>query len=66
MVDDFLLTDVHFSAAFNQAIEAKVTAEQDSQTEENRVAIKKAQADQAVAEAQGQAEANQTIATSLS
>jgi regulator of protease activity HflC (stomatin/prohibitin superfamily) len=56
-VDDFLLTNVHFSDAFNATIEAKVQAEQNAATEQNNVAIHQAKAAQNVADAQGVADA---------
>lgn len=61
-VDDFLLNDIHFSDAFNAAIEAKVQAEQNAVTEQNNVAIHEAKAQQAVADAKGQADAQVTLA----
>lgn len=57
IVDDFLLTNISFTPAFSQAIDQKVTAEQNAVTEQNKVAVAKAQADQQVATAQGEADA---------
>jgi regulator of protease activity HflC (stomatin/prohibitin superfamily) len=75
-VEDLLITNIDFRPEFKQAIEAKVKAEQDALTEQNKVQIAKAQADQAAAsaegvasrlriEALGQAEANRLINESL-
>jgi regulator of protease activity HflC (stomatin/prohibitin superfamily) len=65
IVDDFLLTNIEFTPQFNQAIEAKVTAEQNAITEQNNVEVEKAKADQVRAQAKGQADANQIISDSL-
>jgi len=51
------ITNFDFSAQFNQAIEAKVTAEQNALTEKNRLAMIEYQAQQKVAEANGTATA---------
>lgn len=51
------ITNFDFSAQFNQAIEAKVTAEQNALTEKNRLAQIEYQAQQKVAEANGTATA---------
>jgi regulator of protease activity HflC (stomatin/prohibitin superfamily) len=75
-VVDLLITNIDFRPEFKQAIEAKVKAEQDALTEQNKVLISKAQAEQAAAvaegtasrlriEAQGQADANRLINESL-
>lgn len=75
-VDDVLLTNIDFTDQFRQSIEAKVVAEQNARTEENKVAISQAQAKQAeaqaqgralalIAEASGQAEANRLVNASL-
>ena len=55
--DQISITDFNFSPEFNTAIEAKVTAKQNALTEENNVQIKQAQAQQAIAVAQGTANA---------
>lgn len=57
ITDQVSITDFNFSDQFNQAIEAKVTAQQNALAAENTVLIKQAEAQQAVAEAQGQANA---------
>jgi regulator of protease activity HflC (stomatin/prohibitin superfamily) len=75
-VEDLLITNIDFRPEFKQAIEAKVKAEQDALTEQNKVQIAKAQAEQAAAsaegvasrlriEAMGQADANRLINESL-
>ena len=56
-VDDFLLTNVDFTDAFKQAIEAKVVAVQQAQQEQNRIEVARAQAQQVAATAQGRADA---------
>lgn len=60
MTDQVSITDFDFSPDFNTAIEAKVKAQQDALTAENTVRIFQAQAQQAIAQAQGIA--NSTIA----
>jgi len=75
-VVDLLITNIDFRPEFKAAIEAKVKAEQDALTEQNKVAISEAQAKQVAAtaqgaadrlrvEAQGQADANRLINESL-
>jgi regulator of protease activity HflC (stomatin/prohibitin superfamily) len=75
-VVDLLVTNIDFRPEFKQAIEAKVKAEQDALTEQNRIQISRAQAEQIAAtaegeanklriEAQGQADANRLINESL-
>ncbi|MEX2230419.1 MAG: prohibitin family protein [Dehalococcoidia bacterium] len=75
-VEDLLITNIDFRPEFKAAIEAKVKAEQDALTEENKVSIARAQAEQRAAEAlgnanklrieaQGQADANRLINDSL-
>jgi len=56
-IDDFLIDNFQFSKGFTDAIEAKQQAIQNAQAEQNNIAVKQAQAQQAVAEAQGQADA---------
>ena len=51
--DQVSITDFNFSPEFNAAIEAKVTAQQNALTEQNKILVKQAQAQQAIAEAQG-------------
>lgn len=62
VVEDFLITDIHFSNAYNQAIENNVIAEQNALTEQSNVAIHQAQAQQQVADAQGVADSNVVLA----
>lgn len=75
-VEDLLITNIDFRPEFKAAIEAKVKAEQDALTEQNKVSIARAQAEQRAAEAlgnanklrieaQGQADANRLINESL-
>ncbi len=75
-VEDLLITNIEFRSEFKAAIEAKVKAEQDALTEQNKVEIARAQAEQIAAtaegeanrlriEAKGQADANQLINESL-
>lgn len=63
VVEDIQITDFQFSQAFDQAIEAKQTAEQNALTERNKLESVKLKAQQAVATAQGQADSNLAIAT---
>ena len=56
-VVDLLLPNVDFRPEFKQAIEDKQIATQQAQTEANKVAIAKAQADQEIATAEGHAKA---------
>lgn len=55
--DDFNIVDFSFSDSFNQAIEAKVTAEQAALAAKNKLEQIKFEAEQKVAEAKGKAEA---------
>ena len=57
IVDDFNIVDFDFSASFNQAIEAKVTAEQQALAAKNKLEQIKYEAEQEVAKAKGKAEA---------
>lgn len=57
IIDGISITNIQFSAQFTQAIENAVTAEQNAKAAENKVAQAKAEADQTIATAQGQAEA---------
>jgi prohibitin 2 len=57
MIDEFNIVDFGFSASFNSAIEAKVTAEQQALAAKNKLEQIKFEAEQRVAEAQGKAEA---------
>ncbi len=56
-VDDFNIVDFSFSKSFNEAIEAKVTAEQAALAAKNKLEQIKFEADQNIAEARGKAEA---------
>lgn len=55
--DSFSIINFDFSQSFNQAIEAKVTAEQDALAAKNKLAQVQYEAQQAVEEAKGKAEA---------
>ena len=57
VAEDFNIVDFQFSAAFDQAIELKVTAEQNALASKNKLEQTKYEAEQAVATAKGQAEA---------
>ena len=57
IVDDIFITDFQFSAKFNQAIEAKVTAEQRALEAKNKLEQVKYEASQRVAKATADAEA---------
>lgn len=57
LIDNFNIVNFSFSAQFNAAIEAKVTAEQNAQAAKNKLDQVKFEADQTVATAQAQAEA---------
>lgn len=57
MVDEFNIVNFAFSATFNSAIEAKVTAEQSALAARNKLEQIKFEADQRIAEARGKAEA---------
>ncbi len=57
LIDDFNIVDFQFSAAFDQAIELKVTAEQSALAAKNKLEQIKFEAEQQVAEARGKAEA---------
>ena len=57
VVEDVLITNFDFSKSFNDAIEAKVTAEQSALKELNNLKAVEYQAKQRVTQAQGEAEA---------
>ena len=57
VVDEFNIVNFRFSKVFNEAIEAKVTAEQSALTAKNKLEQIKFEAEQRVAEAKGKAEA---------
>jgi len=65
IVDEFNIIDFSFSPAFNEAIEAKVTAEQLKLKAERDLERIKIEADQRVAEAAGKAKAIQAEAQAL-
>ncbi|MBU1292046.1 prohibitin family protein [Patescibacteria group bacterium] len=65
LVDEFNIIDFSFSTAFNDAIEAKVTAEQLKLKAEMDLERIKIEANQKVAEAQGKAQAIQIEAQAL-
>jgi len=56
-VEDFSITNFDFSESFNNAVEKKVTAEQDALASKNKLEQVKYEAEQSVATAKGQAEA---------
>jgi regulator of protease activity HflC (stomatin/prohibitin superfamily) len=64
VVEDIQITDFQFSKAFDEAIEAKQTAEQNALTERNKLESIKLKAQQAVATAQGEADSNLALAQS--
>ena len=66
MVDEFNIIDFSFSPAFNEAIEAKVTAEQLKLKADRDLERIKIESDQKIAEAQGKAEAIRIEANALS
>jgi len=57
VVDELNIVDFDFSKSFNEAIEAKVTAEQNALAAKNKLEQVKFEADQRVTEAKGEAEA---------
>jgi len=57
LVDECSIVDFNFSASFNQAIEAKVTAEQNALAAKNKLEQVKYEAEQRIATAKGEAEA---------
>ena len=57
LVDEFNIVNFEFSKNFNDAIEAKVTAEQQALAAKNKLEQIKFEADQTIAEARGKAEA---------
>lgn len=57
LVDGFSIVDFNFSKSFNDAIEAKVTAEQNALAAKNKLAQVQYEAQQAVEEAKGKAQA---------
>ncbi|MDP6571852.1 MAG: prohibitin family protein, partial [Patescibacteria group bacterium] len=65
LVDEFNIIDFSFSPAFNEAIEAKVTAEQLKLKAERDLERIKVEAEQKIAEARGKAQAIQIEAQAL-
>lgn len=57
VIEDVLITNFDFSASFNAAIEAKVTAEQNALKEYNQLKAVEYQAQQRIVQAKGEAEA---------
>ena len=57
LVDEFSIVNFDFSPSFNQAIEAKVTAEQNALASKNKLEQVKYEAEQRIATAKGEAEA---------
>lgn len=57
IVDEFSIVNFDFSVSFNQAIEAKVTAEQNALASKNKLEQVKYEAEQRIVEARGEAEA---------
>lgn len=57
LVDEFNIVDFNFSKSFNEAIEAKVTAEQNALAAKNKLEQVKFEAEQRVTQAKGEAEA---------
>ena len=57
IVESVSIVDFQFSANFNEAVEAKVTAEQNALAAENKLKQVEFEAQQRIAEAQGEAEA---------
>lgn len=56
IIEDISFTDIDFSAEFNAAIEAKVTAEQEAQAQKNKLESIKYQAQQKIETAKAEAE----------
>lgn len=65
VVDGFNIVNFDFSPSFNTAIEAKVTAEQNALAAKNKLAQVQYEAQQAVAEAQGKADAIKVEASAI-
>lgn len=65
VVDEFNIVNFEFSQSFNEAIEAKVTAEQSALAAKNKLEQVKFEAEQSVAEAKGKAEAIQIESAAL-
>lgn len=65
VVDDFNIVNFDFSQSFNEAIEGKVTAEQDALAAKNKLEQVKFEAQQKIEEAKGKAEAIRIEAQAL-
>lgn len=65
IVQDILITNFDFSASFNQAIESKVTAEQNALAAKNKLEQVKYEAEQKIIEAQGKANATMIEGSSI-
>ncbi|MBI2654194.1 prohibitin family protein [Candidatus Woesearchaeota archaeon] len=65
-LDDLSITNFDFSAEFNKAIEAKVTAEQNALKEQNNLKVVEFQAQQKITQAKGEAEAIRIVNEELS
>lgn len=65
LVDNFSIIDFNFSKSFNDAVEAKVTAQQDALAAQNKLQQVQFEADQAVAKAKGDAQAIKIEAEAL-
>lgn len=65
IIDELNIVNFSFSKSFSESIEAKVTAEQDALASKNKLAQVQYEAQQAVAEAKGKAEAIQIEANAL-
>lgn len=65
IVDTISITNFDFSESFNEAIEAKVTAEQNALAAKNKLEQIKYEAEQAITQAKGQAEAQSLLAKSV-
>lgn len=66
LIDDFNIVDFQFSAAFDEAIELKVTAEQSALAAKNKLEQIKFEADQKIEEARGKAEALRVESAAIS
>ena len=66
IVEEVSIVNFDFSTSFNQAIEQKVTAEQNALKEQNQLKVVEYQAQQRIAQANGEAEAIKIQAQSVS
>ena len=64
IMDQVSLTDIQFSPEFSAAIEASQTAKQNIVLEQNRLVVARLQANQTIAQAEGQAESARLLANS--